>query len=195
VSDSSKKSFVCPRNIAVLLSPISLTYLLSMIPLANATVVSGVQYIQPQDGVYPKPALQVAQGQRYRVKMWFTIDNANDGTFDNTIECYGELRINGDLYWQIPRENASNNKREKGQTVEVSDSRYARRQFIFNQPEIDYRISLRDADSGSSDDDVYIGGGNLDLKFIASSGGRQVVQFRNPQTSEASRLHIRVDRL
>jgi hypothetical protein len=166
-----------------------------MIPLANATVVSGVQYIQPQDGVYPKPALQVTQGQRYRVKMWFTIDNANDGTFDNTIECYGELRINGDLYWQIPRENASNNKREKGQTVEVSDSRYARRQFIFNQPEIDYQISLRDADSGSSDDDVYIGGGNLDLKFIASSGGRKVVQFRNPQTSEASRLHIRVDRL
>jgi hypothetical protein len=73
------------------------------------------------------------------------------------------------------------NKREKGQTIDVSDSRYARRQFIFNQPRIDYQIFLRDADSGSSDDDVYLGSREgLYLNLTACTGG-QVVQFRNPQ--------------
>lgn len=144
----------------------------------------------------PKPpANQPSQGQSYRVKMWFTIDNANDGAFDNTIELYGEVRIDGELYWQIPRTEADNNQREAGQTLDVSDSRYIRRQFIFNQPKIQYQVSLRDADSGSSDDDTYIGNlQNLNLERLAGRG-ELIFPFHNSRTKEASRLHIRVERM
>lgn len=125
--------------------------------------------------------------------MWFTIQNANDGAFDNTIECYGELRIDGDLYWQIPRTAADNNQREAGQTLEISDSPYARRQFIFNKPNIEYAILLRDADGGSSDDDVYLGNkSTLNLAFLVGKGEQKIPWF-NSKTREASTLHIRVE--
>jgi hypothetical protein len=138
----------------------------------------------------PTPAPQPTS---YRVKMWLTIVNSNDGAFDNTIECYGELRIDGELYWQIPRTAADNNQREAGQTLEVSNSPYALRQFIFNKPQIDYVISLRDADGGSPDDDVYQGNrSNFNLAFLAGKG-EQVFTFVNRKTFEQSVLHIRVE--
>jgi hypothetical protein len=141
----------------------------------------------------PQPSTAPPQPTNYRVKMWFTVQNSNDGAFDNTIECYGELRIDGDLYWQIPRSAADNNQREAPQTLEISNSPYALKQFIFNKPTIDYAISLRDADGGSADDDVYQGSrNNLNLAAMAGKG-EYLYTFINERTFEKSTLHIRVE--
>jgi hypothetical protein len=141
----------------------------------------------------PPPAPQV----RYRVKMWFKIDDANDGFADNTIECYGSLRINGDLYWNIPREHSGRNQREAGQELQVSNSPYALRQFIFNTPTIDYEMILRDADEGSEDDYVYRPlpeVATLNLELIAGSPQRsQTIRYFNPLTQEISRLYVHVE--
>jgi hypothetical protein len=127
--------------------------------------------------------------------MWFKIDNANDGIADNTIECYGSLRINGDLYWNIPREHSDRNQREAGQELQVSDSPYSPRQFIFDRPTINYDISLRDSDGGSPDDDVHKAAGTLNLELIAGSANHmQITQYRS-RTWESSRLFIYVERI
>jgi transcription termination factor Rho len=128
------------------------------------------------------------------VKMWFVLDNTDDGAFDNTIECYGSLRINGDLYWHIPREQADRNKREAGQQLEISSSPHTLKEFIFDRPTIDYEIFLRDADDRSGDDDVYKSVSQirtLNLQQDTTS----VLQYRNPKTGEASRLFIRVEQM
>jgi hypothetical protein len=148
---------------------------------------------------FPKPIptptpTPVAPQVRYRVKMWFVLDNTNDGAFDNTIECYGSLRINGDLYWHIPREQADRNKREAGQQLEISSSPHTLKEFIFDRPTIDYEIFLRDADDRSGDDDVYKSVSQirtLNLQQDTTS----VLQYRNPKTGEASRLFIRVEQM
>jgi hypothetical protein len=129
---------------------------------------------------------QVAQQPTYRVKVWFTILNSNDGAGDNTVELYGETRINGDIIARIDRGQADAFKREGGQTLEMG---------VYNtvNPNITLNASLNDADGGSSDDPVFrMRLSNLHLPSLV--GQERTLDYR-AKGGEAARLHVRVDQL
>jgi hypothetical protein len=132
---------------------------------------------------------QVAQQPRYQVKMWFTILNSNDGVGDNTLELYGEARVNGTIIGRIDRNQASAFKREAGQTVEMGT-------YITTDPNVIVDAWLNDADSGSSDDPVFRMGRNIDPRMNLSSrvGGERRITYR-ASGGESAMLHIRVDQL
>ncbi len=76
-------------------------------------------------------------GERYKIKMWIDVIGSDDGVADNTVECYGELRVNGDLWWQILRDESEVHKRVSGQTLEISEDTAAHRKREFKFDRID----------------------------------------------------------
>ncbi len=131
---------------------------------------------------------QVAQQPTYRVKMWFTILNSNDGVGDNTLELYGQTRINGNIVANIDRRQADGFKREAGQTVEMGT-------YTTTDTNIIVDAWLNDADSGSSDDPVFrMGGVNPSMNLPSRVGRERRITYR-ASGGESAMLHIRVDQL
>lgn len=58
---------------------------------------------------------------KYNVTMYWKINDSDDGVADNTVECYGELRVNGTKRWSTPRDRSDSFKRKDGQTVDIGD--------------------------------------------------------------------------
>ena len=58
--------------------------------------------------------------KKYRVTAYWKILDANDGMLDNRLECFGEVRANGELQWQITASDAEKFKRKKDETVNVT---------------------------------------------------------------------------
>lgn len=139
-------------------------------------------------------------GERYKVKMWVKILKSDDGAFDNTFECYGTLRVNGDTWWDIPRGAADSVKREKNQTLEISeDGFHVKNQnpFTFDyfyDGKTPFKLSLllRDADGGSKDDTFGDFNKTLDLSTMV---GQTNHWDWDSGHGEASRVYIRVDRV
>ena len=101
-------------------------------------------------------------GAKYKLKMWLEITGSDDGVADNTVELYGTVRVDGDVWWDIPREQADFNKREKGQTLEISDdAAHSKKPFEYTvnyaqRTSFHVLVNVRDADGGSADDNVGI---------------------------------------
>jgi hypothetical protein len=131
---------------------------------------------------------QVAQQPRYRITMWFTILNSNDGVGDNTLESYGEVRINGKITARIDRNLANSFKREAGQTIDlgIHDT---------TDPNVIIDAWLNDRDEGSSDDPVFrMGGVNPSMNLPSRVGRERRITYR-ASGGESAMLHIRVDQL
>lgn len=146
-----------------------------------------------------------AVGVRYRIRMWVDITGSDDGFADRTLECYGTLYVNGSRWWEIPRNEASRHKRERGQILDVSgdpnSSHFGQaqgRRFLFDQyyssslPFV-FDLRIRDHDSGSGDDNVGLFRSALNLARVADRG-EFTYNWGNPR-HEASRLHVRVERV
>ncbi len=139
-------------------------------------------------------------GERYKVKVWVTVTKSDDGVADNTLECYGQLRVNGDLWWAISPDESGTVKREKGQTLEVSsDSPHIQnaKPFTFDyyydsKPKFNFVMSLFDHDGSSADDPFGKYAASLDLKNWA---GQTAVWGYDSGQGEASQLHIQVERV
>lgn len=138
-------------------------------------------------------------GERYRLKMWVTVLKSNDGFLDNTLECYGTLRVNGDVWWEIPRSAANANQREKGQTIEISDNAPYRKRgdFTFDyfydaRTRFNLDLNLFDRDESSSDDRIGRFVQTLDLRSLA---GNTKTWDWDSGDGEATRLHLRVERI
>ena len=147
-------------------------------------------------------------GERFRIKMWVDITGSDDGAFDNTLECFGSLRVNGDLWWEIPREEAGQHQREKGEGIDISndpldhhfkqgrETRFLFDSFYDNRVPFKFELRIRDKDSGSKNDDVGVFNNTLDLANIAQNGGERTwVWDGGEKNDEASRLHIKVERV
>lgn len=138
----------------------------------------------------------------YRIKMWVTILKSDDGFQDNTLECYGTLRVNGDVWWHIPRDDAGRNAREKNQTLEISEcpnyrrnrKRFEIEHFSGTGPLLAFDLSLSDHDSGSSDDPIGKFKDSIDLKVMAADGKTKTWDW-DSKDGEATRLHVRVERV
>jgi hypothetical protein len=137
-------------------------------------------------------------GERYRIKMWYESTTSDDGVGDNTLECYGELRVNGDVWWSIPRGEAERFKREAGQTIEISgDAMQRKKEFFFDyhhdgSTPFQFELRLSDMDGTAYDDVIGIYSGTLDLPAIA---GKNTDFDWDSGNGESGWLHIRVERV
>lgn len=72
-------------------------------------------------GVLLAPAGSAQSGKKkYRVTAYWKILNADDGMLDNRLECFGEVRANGELQWQITASDAEKFRRKKDETVNIT---------------------------------------------------------------------------
>lgn len=137
-------------------------------------------------------------GERYKIKMWLDVIGSDDGVADNTVECYGELRVNGDLWWQILRDESEGHKRERGQSLEISeDTGHRKREFKFDRLDgegIPFKLNLRimDSDGGSADD--LLGTYDLTLDLQAMSKATEPAFYIWRKGKEGTRLMIKVER-
>lgn len=137
-------------------------------------------------------------GERYKLKMWTVVTGADDGVADNTLECYGQLRVAGDVWWEIKTDESGNNQRTKGQTLEISgDPAHIQnaKDFTFDyyydsKPKFDFALSLFDHDSGSADDLFGKYAAAIDLKQWA---GKTAKWSFNSGHGEASELNLKVE--
>ena len=136
---------------------------------------------------------------KYNVTMYWQIVDSDDGVLDNTVECYGELRINGVKRWSIPRELSDSFSRESGQTIEIGDGDYggtstgAAKAFSLTSDSAHptpYQLGgfLYDSDGGSADD-VLVAFNSLSISLEKLAGKGQLTLGNG-----AARLIVRVDR-
>lgn len=95
---------------------------------------------------------------KYKVTAFFRITNSDDGFADNTVECYGELRLNGEKLWEISRGLADSTKRETGMTIDILGTNGKSIELTSDRMNpTSFRITgfLNDADSSSSDDSLW----------------------------------------
>jgi hypothetical protein len=125
-----------------------------------------------------------AQAQKYKVTFWYTIDQANDGAFDNVLELYGKLTVDGDQKSLIDRSRPLS--REVNQDVNLTT-------IYTNKPSINVNATLTDVDTATGDDPVFrLDGFNLNLAAFA--GREKTIQYRSGQ-GEGATLHMQVDRV
>ena len=154
-----------------------------------------------------------AIGDKLKIKMWVDVTGSDDGVADDTLECYGNLRVNGDKWWEITRNEATQdqNKREAGQVLDISadQGHTAGRDFTFDyyyadKTPFNFELNLFDSDSGSSDDSFgnFATGGVVALPMfpnLLASGaingpGEWTLKWGN-KDDEASTLHIKAERV
>jgi hypothetical protein len=125
-----------------------------------------------------------AQAQKYKVTMWYVIDNSNDGPFDNTLELYSELRVGG-ARSVVKRTNPRS--RERGNIFHLGTTRtITDRSIIIN-------ASLMDRDELTPDDQVFsLDNYSLDL---AGNVGKQVSKSYVGPGGEAATLHMLVEKV
>jgi hypothetical protein len=122
----------------------------------------------------------------YGVITYFTIDRSVDGPLDNTIEVYGEVRINGVLSSQIPP--SSPQSRSAGG---VPVGRGLR--TVTGNSMMVFAV-LMDRNTGRADDPVFrMPAIQVNLAAMPN-GGERTYSFTSPDGSKGSTLHVLVNR-
>jgi hypothetical protein len=129
--------------------------------------------------------IAMAVPAQYKVTTFFTIDRSGDGALDNTLEVYGEVRINGVVNSSIARGSARN--KEAGQTLDMG-------QRIVNGNSVSIKAFLKDRDTTTSDDDVFQMS-TTQVNLPATAGSEKTFSFRSSAGDEGATLHVRVDKL
>jgi hypothetical protein len=153
--------------------------LIGVITAASSTIMTAALVTNPT-----VTSSAVAQQAQYRLKFWYAIDQSNDGVGDNTVELYGEVRVNGQVVANIPRNRAVS--REAGQTLEMGS-------FTTNKASVIINASLTDRDGGSADDPVFkMSSKSVELAKFA--GGEKWFSWKSGG-GEGATLHINVERI
>ncbi len=129
--------------------------------------------------------IAIAGPAQYKVTTFFTIDYSGDGIADNTLEVYGEVRINGVVNSSIEPSGAK--RKEAGQTLNMG-------QKVVTGNNVDIKAFLKDRDTGSSDDDVFQMN-TRQVNLAATAGSEKTFKFRSRDGAEGATLHVRVDKL
>jgi hypothetical protein len=117
----------------------------------------------------------------HRVKVWYEITGSDDGIADNTLELYGETRVNGNILCRFDRANANSNRREAGQILDCGETTVTGTAVTVNG-------NLVDAD-GNSDDTVF----NLSPRVFPLQSGQTFSVRQRQSGGEGATLHIRID--
>ncbi len=142
----------------------------------------------------------------YKLRMFLKVidssDNATEGVAgaygqsakligltDKKVECFGEMRANGQLIWQIKREDSKNYQRQSGQTITIlppANSPYRDgSMWVWNSGQLSLTGALKDDDNLTSDDMLYQWTLNLNLATLAGQGEKI---YRS--TGSKAELHI-----
>ena len=147
-------------------------------------------------------------GAKYKVNMWLEITGSDDGAFDNTLECYGTVRVGGNLWWELTRDNAKiQGKRTKGQTLAITDDmgngkpngEHGDFTFDVNYAQhtpFELSVNVRDRDDGSPTDE-RVGIFNSSIYLPDYEGKEYMNYFANTKkngklSGESSKIHIRI---
>ncbi|RYX81946.1 hypothetical protein EON83_21635 [bacterium] len=132
-------------------------------------------------------------GERYRLKMWVDVyKTPDDGVADNTYESYGNLRVNGDTWWELPNRGKASAKHGLNAVVKISeDEANSKKEFTYNYyydktNKFDFALLLMDWDRVSSNDTWMKVEGSIDLRKY--EGKKYTVQ------NGSGRLTIMVER-
>ena len=126
--------------------------------------------------VVPEPT-----GIRYRADIRLEITGADDGFRDNTMECYGDMRVNGAEVWKIGRDLADNNQRERGGYFDISSPTNNKLEFEYKyKAPTQFVINLKalDKDSGSGDDVFADVNQTIDIGGLVKDGNLGAGQSR-----------------
>jgi hypothetical protein len=126
---------------------------------------------------------QSAQAQQnHRVKIWFEITGSDDGVGDNTLEIYGQVRINGNVLCNFDRGSAKSRQREAGQTLDCGTTRINGSNMTINGNLVDY-------DSGSADDKIF----NMSPRVVQLVSGNTRTFSQRQSGGEGATMYIRID--
>ncbi len=148
---------------------------LMMLALALGSIVPIVNSAQ----------IAIAAPPQYKVTTFFIIDYSGDGLLDNTLEVYGEVRINGEVNSSIGRNNPR--RKEAGNSLNMG-------QKVVTGNSVTINALLMDRDDGTPDDRVFQMP-TSQVNLAATAGSEKTFRFRSADGAEGATLHVRVDRL
>ena len=152
------------------------------------------------------PSSGATNGASYTVRMFFKITDSSDNAYtsgaagvvaraagvgDEKVECYGELRANGQKVWEIKREDAQQNQKRTGETITLlpTEASGLRNGSSWRVPSatLSLSASLIDDDDLTNNDTLGTWTVNLNLSDLANKGEKI---FK----SSKAELHIVVTR-
>lgn len=132
---------------------------------------------------------------RYEITMYFEILDSNDdtegmfsgygnamtqsaGAQDTTLECYGELKSSGKLFWEIKKKNANDHKSKKGDKINVkptaSSGLLVGGKFIFDGQFLTLKGFLYDEDNLNREDQLVAVDEKVDLRSLVGKGEQTI---------------------
>jgi hypothetical protein len=150
--------------------------------LALGTVVTVVNSSQ----------IAMAGSPQYRVTTAFIVDRSGDGPGDNTVEVYGEVRINGAVIKSISRDNPLDRTAGGWGPIFMEASK------VVTGSTATIFAALKDSDTLSSDDTVFqMSTATLDLEATTTAPhyGKKNFRFTSPSGDEGATLYISVSKM
>ena len=127
-----------------------------------------------------------SSGTPYTVRVFFKITDGNDGNEaiggvldqlgvnDQRVECFGEVRANGQVVWKIERADGVRNKKRTGETLAVLPTTASGMRngsaWRVSSSTLSLSSTLYDFDTTSNADLLYSGSVNLNLASLAGQG-------------------------
>ena len=143
----------------------------------------------------------------YKISMYLKITDGNDtvglykpaatilGIKDMTLECFGEMRVDGKIIWQIKREDAENFKKQEGQTISIKPSAdsgmLSGGNWVYSGDVMNISGVLRDDDKLLSDDLLYEWQMTLPLSKMVGKGD---YTYSSSEGKTKAELHVIVTR-
>jgi hypothetical protein len=131
--------------------------------------------------------IAMAQTPRYRVSTSFVVDRSGDGPGDNTLEVYGEVRINGVVNSSISRSNAIDRTSGQFGPIFMIGSK------VVTGNTLTINALLNDRDTLSSDDPVFRMPA-LTIDLTTTQYIDRFIPYVSP-SGEGATLHVRVSRM
>jgi hypothetical protein len=150
--------------------------------LALGTVVSVVNSSQ----------IAMAGSPQYKITTAFIVDRSGDGPFDNTLEVYGEVQINGVVIKSISRNNPLDRKAGDWGPIFMQGSK------VVTGNTATINAVLKDRDTLSSDDTVFeMSPATIDLEATTNGPhyGRKNFRFISPSGDEGATLYVQVSKM
>jgi hypothetical protein len=136
--------------------------------------------------------------ENYKIKMWFTIDKPDGNVFQESVKTYGEVRMNGTLFWSVPEGQAKldKNKKKVGDTIDIvgnvglngTNDSYTFTAISDGINKVRLTGILKDYDSTSKDDILGNWNFEIDPKLSAGKGDQK-------HKGAGATLHVVVERI
>jgi hypothetical protein len=136
--------------------------------------------------------IAMAGSPQYKVSTYFIVDRSGDGPLDNTLEVYGEVRINGVLIKSISRDNAIDRTAGQFGPIFIEGSK------VVTGNTATINAVLNDRDTLSSDDTVFeMSTATIDLEATTNGPhyGRKNFRFISPSGDEGATLYVQVSKM